>query len=132
MIVTTAHAGSLTEAMQLLFDAMKVKSAAERNHTASRILGIIHMKRLKVGETTVLLPAMWRNTTKAVNNLTAVGLASLLPGCSDEKHENFSLGRTYFARILLEEARKTQPNALTEELRNEVKNRARLFDLRGE
>lgn len=148
LIITTAHAGSLVESMQLMFKANKVNSASERNHIANRIRAIVHMKKQdhvihmggdKVG-TSVLLPSMWLGTPTAINNLTATGLSSLCPGGKDSN----ALGRKYFARKLLEKAEqaRTDPDEKGlvktlsaeefENLKEEVIKKALVFDLKGE
>jgi hypothetical protein len=43
LIVTTAHAGSLVEAMHRIFEARNVKSPADRNEIASKLLGLVHL-----------------------------------------------------------------------------------------
>lgn len=141
LVVTTAHAGSLVESMQLIFKANEVKSASERNHFANRILGIVHMKRLKIGDITVLLPSIWRRTPKAVNNITATGLTSLIPGTGIK---DSTLGRKYFAKKLLEEAKKNLDNSkeksafkdmnddARKKLEDEIMLQALVLDLKGE
>lgn len=94
LIVTTAHAGSLVEAMHKIFEALEVKTPADRSEIANKLLGVVHLragalifeaKKLegKSGEggksTNVLFPALWRRTPRGIAALTSDGLASLLP-----------------------------------------------------
>lgn len=84
LIVTTAHAGSLTEAMHKIFAAVNVKTPAARNEVASKLLSIIHLKNddltyARTRKTNVLFPALWRRTPRGVASLTSDGLASLIP-----------------------------------------------------
>ncbi|MBI3721564.1 MAG: Flp pilus assembly complex ATPase component TadA [Fimbriimonas ginsengisoli] len=107
LIVTTAHAGSLVEAMSWLLTAMNAKTPAARGAVAERILGLVHIRRERIpcaesgnppkqkvwsealqgrfpdgespAEINVLLPALWRNTPAGVNALVADGLSSIIP-----------------------------------------------------
>jgi len=79
LIVTTAHAGSLSEAMARLFHALTAKSPADRQQVASRIFGIVHLHRWTDGTHEVILPTLWRRTAASESSLVANGLGSLLP-----------------------------------------------------
>lgn len=87
LILTTAHAGSLLEAMHRIFEALQVKTAADRSEIANKLLGIVHLRRhaLEFLERDVkkrpnaLFPALWRRTPRGIAALTCDGLASLLP-----------------------------------------------------
>jgi hypothetical protein len=89
LIVTTAHAGSLVEAMHKIFEALEVKTAADRSEVASKLLGVIHLRRdalmfsgvakKKRNGPSILFPALWRRTPRGIAALTSDGLASLLP-----------------------------------------------------
>jgi hypothetical protein len=98
LIVTTAHAGSLTESMHKIFEALRVKTPAERSEIANRLLGIVHIKHHD--DTKVLIPAVWRRTQTGKNALTAEGLSSLLPykpKKDKDVAEKGCLGRAWFA-----------------------------------
>lgn len=112
LVVTTAHAGSLIESMQLIFKANNVKNASERNHIANRILAIVHIKRLKIGELSVLLPSIWLKTSISINNITATGLTSLTPGIDSKR--GGALGRKYFADELIKIAKKNIKESIEE------------------
>lgn len=43
-IVTTAHAGSLVEAMHKIFEACNVRTSGDRAEIASKLLGLIHLR----------------------------------------------------------------------------------------
>lgn len=87
LIVTTAHAGSLVEAMHKIFEALNVKTAADRSEIANKLLGVVHLRRHQLeftdgteqARTNVLFPALWRRTARGIAALTSDGLASLLP-----------------------------------------------------
>ena len=90
LIVTTAHAGSLVEAMHKIFEALKVETPADRSEIAGKLLAVIHLKshdlehasgvaKDKTARTNVLFPTLWRRTPRGVAGLTSDGLASLLP-----------------------------------------------------
>jgi len=109
LVVTTAHAGSLIEAMHKILLATEAKTPAERNEVASRILAVVQLKRAEVpgfANCKALVPAVWRRVPQGVNSLTAEGLASILPHShSDENRPCSCLGRKYFAERLLKMAR---------------------------
>jgi hypothetical protein len=48
LVVTTAHAGSLVEAMHNIFEARRVKTRAQRSEVAHKLLGVIHLKGDKI------------------------------------------------------------------------------------
>ena len=95
LIVTTAHAGSLVEAMHKIFEALHVNNPADRNEVAAKLLSIMHLRSYDLeftgaplsGErtaptkttTNALFPAVWRRTPRGIASLTSDGLASLLP-----------------------------------------------------
>jgi hypothetical protein len=105
LVITTAHAGSLIEAMHKILLATKARTPADRNEVASRILAIVQLKRTEVEgfeQLGVLVPSLWRRVPRGVNSLTAEGLASILPHSqSGEVNPCSCLGRKYFAERLL-------------------------------
>lgn len=112
LVVTTAHAGSLIEAVRRIFLALGARTPADRNQIATRLIAVIHLKRATVAghAAGVLLPAIWRRVPKGVTALTAEGLAAVLPhgrGADDDLCS--CLGRKYFASRLLEEAAARKP-----------------------
>ncbi|HEU4769613.1 MAG TPA: ATPase, T2SS/T4P/T4SS family [Pyrinomonadaceae bacterium] len=116
LIVTTAHAGSLVEAMHKIFEAVDVTTAAERNEVASKLLAVIHLRSYdlsfntgaKQGRTNALFPALWRRTPRGVAALTSDGLASLLP--SRPKQDTPScLGRRWLIQQIAEHDSTQEP-----------------------
>lgn len=127
LIVTTAHAGSLTEAMHKIFEALDVRTPAERSEIANRLLGIIHIKRHV--ETNILVPAIWRRTPTGKNALTAEGLSSLLPYRPERgDDEKGCLGRAWFVKNLIELA---DDSKLGKEKRGRLEKEAIKWDLEG-
>lgn len=97
LIVTTAHAGSLSEAVHKIFEALRVRTPAERSEIANRLLGVVHIRR----HPKILVPALWRRTPTGKNALTAEGLSSLLPYTPEEGDDDKGcLGRFWFAKRL--------------------------------
>jgi hypothetical protein len=102
LIVTTAHAGSLTEAMHKIFEALGVRNPGKRSEIANRLLGIIHIRPHPTIK--ILVPALWRRTVNGKHRLTAMGLSSLLPykpTSAKESEEKECLGRAWFAESLI-------------------------------
>ena len=94
LIVTTAHAGSLVEAMHKIFEALGVKTPADRSEVATKLLGVINIRAsadlkfetpvnnettIEKDGTNILFPSLWRRSPRGVASLTSDGLASLLP-----------------------------------------------------
>lgn len=113
LIVTTAHANSLVEAMHKIFEARGVKTPADRGEIANKLFGLIHLRMGKIvineksDTTEVLFPALWRRTGRGVAALTSDGLASLLPHRSTENENNegpSSLGRRWLVECLIKSA----------------------------
>ncbi len=124
LIVTTAHAGSLTESMHKIFEALRVKTPAERSEIANRLLGIIHIKHHD--DTKVLIPAVWRRTQTGKNALTAEGLSSLLPykpKKDKDVAEKGCLGRAWFAERFAEK--------LSAEMKGALEKATIAWDLEG-
>lgn len=123
LIVTTAHAGSLSEAMHKIFEALRVRTPAERSEIANRLLGVVHVRR----HPRILVPALWRRTPTGKNALTAEGLSSLLPYTPDEGDAKVGcLGRFWFAQRLTARARKLTPGEV-----EDIKRSAIAWDLEG-
>jgi len=144
LVVTTAHAGSLIEAMHKILFATQAKTPADRNEVASRILAVVQLKRAEVtlkgakkkpGKSlSVLVPAVWRRVPRGVDSLTAEGLASILPHShSPEGRPCSSLGRKYFAGRLLQLAgeRLAGERFGDEKFADDLKAKATDWDLQG-
>lgn len=111
LVVATAHAGNLVESVGKVLDAVKAQDSASRARYVPRILAVVHMSLVECqvdrggGEVSLagLVPAIYRRTTRGVQNLVADGLFSLIPGFSKEEQEAKamgSLGRQYLAGAL--------------------------------
>jgi hypothetical protein len=133
LVITTAHAGSLVEAMHKIFVATKATTPAARSEVASRLLAVVHLKRTEIVgyEYGVLVPALWRRVPSGLNALTAEGLASILPHSSSEEKDPCScLGRKYFVENLVELAANRPPSD-KEEFGQALRLQAIEWDLQG-
>jgi hypothetical protein len=108
LIVSTAHSGSLTEAIQMLFAAVNAKTPADRGQYAQRILAVVHQRNVSQPVNGVsfiaTLPALWRQTASGRAALVSDGLASLLPNYASDigiPHAMSSIGRFWFGEKLL-------------------------------
>lgn len=135
LIFTTAHAGSLVEAMGKIFAATRAKNAARRAIVADRLAALVHLRRdhmkfqrkfdprdgslisiSKEGGDAVackfarniIIPALWRQTVAGAKALMSEGQSSLLPhsGCFSDSQSCF--GRSWFAEDLWSRA-ETRP-----------------------
>jgi hypothetical protein len=144
LVVTTAHAGSLVEAMRKIFEAREVKTAADRGEIANKLLAVVNLKPSKIkidaaGQSTeVIFPALWRSTSRGVAALTSDGLSALLP------HPNTAnlpscLGRKSFIDCLLDRLLKEAVNDLElafgagqwEQVTKTARKQASKWDLQG-
>lgn len=109
LVVTTTHAGSLTETFTRLFGSTKSRTAATRALIANALLGVLHVK----GSLTVqgysqqpqVFGSFWRSTTQSVATLISDGISSICPD-----GENV-LGRYAFASLVrAEQARLGEPD----------------------
>lgn len=144
LVVTTAHAGSLVEAMGNILQATRAGDPTARSEVGERLLAVVHLKPSviegrdgqRVG---VLLPAVWRRTTEGIKALMAEGLSSLMPntpGPLPSSDLPSSIGRYWFARELLKEvtadARGAFGGAIGEgEMSHAVKTAALEWDMEG-
>lgn len=94
MVITTAHAGGLREALSKIFGD-KLRTPGERAEVAGRLLGVVHLATEECNGYDVAFPAVYRRTTSGAQNLVNVGLASILPNypADDARDETGSLGR---------------------------------------
>lgn len=85
LVVTTAHAGSLLEAVMKILTAVDAHTPATRRLWASKVLAVVHLKAEEpkgtMGPTDrrLLLPAVWRRTPAGLAALTAGGFGSIVP-----------------------------------------------------
>lgn len=120
LILTTTHAGSLTETIQRIFSAIDAKTPAERGNAAQSLLAIVHIQTLALNADVVTpaadagqnpagtskrinacVPALWMHDGGGAANLVADGLASIVPnnppGSCATSGARGCLGRTWFA-----------------------------------
>lgn len=117
LVVATAHAGSLIEAMDRVFRSAENDTPAARGQVAQRILGIVHQMKFNLQECEaikklglqdkfeVLLPALWRKTPSGVAALVSDGLSSVLPNNpkdSEDEARTSAFGRMYFANKFID------------------------------
>lgn len=143
LIVTTAHANSLVEAMHKIFEARRVKTPADRSEIGSKLFGLAHLRMANVktndeGKTAeVLFPTLWRRTERGVAGLTSDGLASLLPHRSSDDKSNGQpscLGRRWLMGCLIESAQDdltTIFKTTHQDLKLRLYQRATEWDLQG-
>lgn len=79
LVFTTAHAGSLSEAMGNILAATQTQTPAQRSVIADRLLALIHLKPSEIAGKSIIIPAMWVHTAGGAKALMAEGRASLLP-----------------------------------------------------
>jgi len=117
LVVTTAHAGSLVEAMHKIFEARSVKTSGDRSEVANKLLGVVHLGREKISfdennrkkVTNALFPTLWRRTPRGIAALTSNGLASLLPHYPSGGDAPSCLGRKWLVECLLRNANNNGP-----------------------
>jgi type IV secretory pathway ATPase VirB11/archaellum biosynthesis ATPase len=141
MVITTAHSGSLIEAMRKIMEALHVTTSDQRSSMSSKLLGLIHLKADKVKldksgrEKTITVPALWRNVSGGANAFVSDGLAAVLPRSRTSYDQLPScLGRLHFATGLcdaLERRRKFAAGKLAAAARSAATRRAMLWDLQG-
>jgi|GEM_PF-1813624 len=142
LVVTTAHAGSLVEAMHKIFEARVVKTSGDRSEVANKLLGVVHLGREKIplddsedeqNVTHALFPTLWRRNPRGIAALTSNGLASLLPHYPSGDDEPSCLGRKWLVECLLEKAKEKGPRLPIplEVLATKINQRATILDLQG-
>lgn len=112
LVITTAHAGSLVEAMGNILKETDSNTPATRSIVADRLLAVVHVKSAVEDSfkphIPFLIPAIWHRTPLGVKALMAEGLSSLLPNTPSQletfgnrvRHLPGSVGRYWFAREL--------------------------------
>jgi hypothetical protein len=87
LVLATAHATSLVDAMTRLLRVEEANSASDRSMIAQRLAMLVFLKPVPVEqkavekETKVVLPKVWRNNPLGFRSFVADGLASLqVPG----------------------------------------------------
>lgn len=89
LAVTTTHAGSLIETFERIFAAANAETPAHRAEIASRIVAVVHVKKVAGA----LVPTLWVQTSRGRMALTQEGLGALIP----DRHKG-CFGRAHFAR----------------------------------
>lgn len=103
LVVTTTHAGSVTDTLQKILAAVDAKSPEDIARHARNIFAIIHVESIKTdSNNNVILPDIWRNNPQAIASLLGDGLASIIPcnPSADETESAFCFGRRHFAQWL--------------------------------
>ena len=134
LVITTMHAGSLTEAMGNIMEAAEAKEPSARSIIADRLLAVIHLRAGEALETPFVLPALWLRTPIGSKTLMADGLSSLLPNTpkplKDFQMDNdplpSSISRYWFARELVDRAKTGN-----EQKDEKVKSKGVEWDLEG-
>jgi len=134
LVITTAHAGSLVEAMGNILKETDSHTPATRSIVADRLLAVVHLKNATAGKSNVsfLIPAIWHRTPLGIKALMAEGLSSLLPNTPPELEAAGgvrgrlpgSVGRYWFARELAKRAH-------VRDIAESVKHKAIEWDLEG-
>jgi hypothetical protein len=131
LVFTTAHAGSLAEAMGKVLKAVGAKTPADRAAVAERIHGLVHLRREVIGSSPALIPALWRHKGGGRHALVSDGLSAVTPGGWDRARDS-CFGRLWFASELLkEECQNKDVKERRVALGNELLRRAREMDLEG-
>ncbi|MBI1904096.1 MAG: Flp pilus assembly complex ATPase component TadA [Planctomycetia bacterium] len=103
LLVTTAHAGSLVEAIERVLVAGRALQSARLAFVAQRLLAVIHLQPIAVGcERPAILPAIWCRKKGGAQGLVADGPASVLPHHSREQLDKYSAGRFWFLSRLMQ------------------------------
>jgi Type II/IV secretion system protein len=112
LVVATAHAGNLIEAVGKILNAVSAEQSGTRAVYVPKILAVIHLVTLEAriqmtseNEQRTLsgiVPAMYRRSPRGMQDLISDGLVSLMPHypSRDQASQFGSLGRQFFAREL--------------------------------
>lgn len=112
MVVATAHAANLVEAVSKILSALEADTPGSRALFVPKIMAVIHLTTLDTmidghGEKSPrkvagIVPSIYRRTSQGMQNLIADGLTSLMPNFPEPQISGQfgSLGRQYFTRIL--------------------------------
>jgi Type II/IV secretion system protein len=108
LIVATAHAGSLVEAVTKILNSVEAKSPAERARWVPRIWGVIQLESFRhIADPSnrnwsATIPSLYRRTDTGVQSLVADGISALLPSRPSGKAppDVHSLGFAYFVERL--------------------------------
>jgi len=146
LVVTTAHAGSLIEAMGNILQATEANEPTDRSIVGERLLAVIHLKSDKIichndYKVGILIPTLWHRTPEGIKALMAEGLSSLVPNTPGPLPENTeekirlpsSIGRYWFARELLKDKNIDEKarEVVKDEEKGKIKTDAFEWDLNG-
>ncbi|MFO0847835.1 MAG: ATPase, T2SS/T4P/T4SS family [Gemmataceae bacterium] len=139
LVVTTAHAGSLLEALTKLLTATKATTPAARRQCASKLLAVVHLKPLGQpkdagqDDRRLLLPAVWRRTPAGLAGLTG-GLGAVVqtfPDPSRAASGESCLGRRHFLEWMLRFRYQPLPKHANDQAIGELRTLATADDLLG-
>jgi hypothetical protein len=135
LVVATAHAGKLSEAMGKILHACKANSPSQRGDEARKILAMIQLQSDKIsinGEKyNVTHSTVWRRDCGGANGLVSEGLDSIVPHDSPDKG---TLGAQAMCRLLTKEIKNEvarQKGLTADELVTQLLHSARGFDTKG-
>lgn len=152
LIFTTAHAGSLIEAMGKLFAATRSSTAARRAIVADRLAALVHLRTDQLNTSiygnnhapaepnssnesvpgiNILVPSLWRHTMVGAKTLMAEGQSSLLPHAGKGVKDQSCFGRTHFCDELSRLAKGRSDNSISDEFIQEFRRRCTEWDLEG-
>jgi hypothetical protein len=114
LIIATAHAGSLIEAMGTILSSVNAKDPGTRAIHVPKILAVVHLSPLECAvkidsqpqphESKPVIPSLYRRMSQGIQSLNADGLTALLPyfpaGNQPDQNQFGSLGRQYFVTQL--------------------------------
>ena len=83
LVVTTTHAGTLSETFTRIFKATESTDESRRAIVASTLLGVVHLKSVTFEDKEGVFPTMWRRTTQSLADLISDGVASIIPDGQD-------------------------------------------------
>lgn len=94
LVVTTTHAGSLTETLQRLFAAAHAKTEADRGMVMAKVRAVAHLAAIDVdhgaAKARAILASCWLHSTKALSAIVSDGLSSIVP------NDDFVIGKGQF------------------------------------
>ena len=134
LVVTTTHAGSLTDLFTKVFQATNSRTAADRGLVGQRILAVVHLQQVTVGGTAkypkrfdVVLPTLWRRSATSTAALVSAGIGSLTPQSASRGGDRpyDCLGRQFFAAEFARDA------GMSDHARTPLLEEARNLDLQG-
>lgn len=105
LVMTTTHAGSVTEIIAKIIDATKATEPEAVGRLAQRILTVVHQAPLECTGGVALIPTIWRKTAPGIAGLISEGLSSVLPHFpqnKDDEKRRSSLGRRWAVKKLLQ------------------------------